>query len=61
MSNLSVRFGELGRREEGLAASEEAVTILRHLAARWPDVYQLDFDQSMVVLDWLRELDDESE
>jgi hypothetical protein len=31
------------------------------LAARWPDAYQRDLDQSMAVLDWLKGLDDESE
>jgi hypothetical protein len=28
----------------------------RKLAARWPDGYQLDVDQSMTVLTWLKDL-----
>ena len=39
LTNLAVRLGELGRREDALAAIQEAVTIYRELAARWPDAY----------------------
>jgi hypothetical protein len=39
LNNLSVRLGQLGRREEGLAASEEAVTICRRLADANPAAY----------------------
>jgi Tetratricopeptide repeat len=39
LNNLSTRLGALGRREEALAAIQEAVTIRRELAARWPDAY----------------------
>ncbi|MDQ1394271.1 MAG: hypothetical protein QOF30_3248, partial [Acidimicrobiaceae bacterium] len=33
LNNLSVRLAEVGRREEGLAAIEEAVAVYRRLAA----------------------------
>ncbi|MGH3737851.1 MAG: tetratricopeptide repeat protein [Micromonosporaceae bacterium] len=39
LNNLSNRLGELGRREDGLAAIEEAVAIRQRLATRRPDVY----------------------
>src|SRR5262249_22692337 len=39
LNNLSVRLGELGRQEEGLAAIQEAVTIHRQLAAARPDTF----------------------
>jgi hypothetical protein len=39
LTNLSMRLGEPGPREDALAAIEEAVTIHRELAAGWPDVY----------------------
>jgi hypothetical protein len=32
-------MGELGRREEALAAIQEATNLCRELAARWPDAY----------------------
>jgi tetratricopeptide (TPR) repeat protein len=38
-NNLAVRLGALGRREEGLAAIEEAVTIRRDLASRRPEAF----------------------
>jgi len=53
LNNLSVRLAELGRREEALAAIEEAVTVRRELAARWPDVYQQELEQSLQVVAWL--------
>jgi hypothetical protein len=34
LNNLGIRLSELGRHEEALAATEEAVTIRRTLAAR---------------------------
>ena len=39
LNNLSVRLGELGRREEGLAAVEEAVTVYRRLTEANPAAY----------------------
>ena len=42
LSNLSVRFVDLGRQEEGLATIEEAVTIGRALAAASPDAFRPD-------------------
>ena len=53
LNNLSVRLAELRRREEALAAIEEAVTVRRELAARWPDVYQQELEQSLQVVAWL--------
>jgi hypothetical protein len=38
LNNLSVRLGELGRREEGLAAVEEAATVYRRPAEANPAV-----------------------
>ena len=40
LSNLSARLGGLGQREDALAASEEAVTIRRELAAASPDAFR---------------------
>ena len=37
LNNSSVYLGDLGRREEGLAAVEEAVSAYRQLAAAHPD------------------------
>jgi Tetratricopeptide repeat len=39
LNNLSIRLAALGRREEGLAAIEEAVTIRRGLARVRPDAF----------------------
>ncbi|GLW96083.1 hypothetical protein Misp02_01700 [Microtetraspora sp. NBRC 16547] len=39
MNNLSLRLGELGRREEGLAAIQRAVEAYERLAAATPDAY----------------------
>ena len=39
LNNLSVDLGELGRREEGLAAVEEAVGAYRKLARVRPDAH----------------------
>ncbi len=40
LNNLSNRLGDLGRREEALAAIQEAVTIRRELAAARPDAFR---------------------
>ena len=39
LTNLSVVLGGLGRREDALAAIEEAVTIRRELARARPDAF----------------------
>jgi Tetratricopeptide repeat len=61
LNNLSVRLVGLGRREEALAAIQEAVTIRRELATRWPDAYQHDLEQSLQVAVWLNHGEDLSE
>jgi hypothetical protein len=53
LNNLSVDLGELGRREEGLAAISEAVQIRRRLAETWPSIYQVKLERSLQVLAWL--------
>jgi tetratricopeptide (TPR) repeat protein len=40
LNDLSIRLGDLGRREDALAASHEAVTIYRELAAARPDTFR---------------------
>jgi hypothetical protein len=40
LSNLSARLGALGRREEALAASQEAAGVYRELAAARPDAFR---------------------
>ena len=47
LNDLSVRLGDLGRPEEALAASEEAVSIRRELAAARPDAYRPDLALSL--------------
>ena len=49
LHNLSNRLADLGRREDALAAGQEAVTIRRELAARWPDAYRHELEQSLRV------------
>ncbi|HET8681204.1 MAG TPA: hypothetical protein VFM54_04945 [Micromonosporaceae bacterium] len=56
LNNLSIRLGELGRREDALTAIEEAVHIRRQLAVRWPGVYQQQLDESVEVLAWVKNL-----
>ena len=51
--NLAARLAELGRREDALAAIEEATGIRRKLAARWPDAYHQELKQSLQVAAWL--------
>jgi len=47
LNDLSVRLGELGRREEALAAIQEAVTIRRELAAARPDAFRPDLAMAL--------------
>jgi tetratricopeptide (TPR) repeat protein len=49
LNNQSLRLGDLGRREEALAAIEEAVTIRRELAARMT-VFASPLRSSLLVL-----------
>ena len=50
LSNLSLALGNMGRREDALAAIEEAVTIRRELAASWPDAHRHELEQSLRVV-----------
>ena len=47
LNNLSVRLADLGRREDALAAIEEAVAICRELAAARPDAFRPDLASSL--------------
>ena len=47
LNNLSVRLGDLGRREEGLAASQEATATYRRLAQERPDAFLPDLATSL--------------
>jgi hypothetical protein len=58
LNNLSVRLAGVGRREDALAAIEKAVTLRSVLAAKWPDAYRQDLDQSLRVAEWLRQSED---
>jgi hypothetical protein len=42
-------MADLGRREEALAAIREATDAYRELAARWPDTYRHELEQSLQV------------
>ena len=50
LNNLGIRLSDLGRREEALAASQEAVDIRRQLAAARPDAFLPDLARSVSVL-----------
>jgi Tetratricopeptide repeat len=54
LHNLSNRLADLGRPQDALDAGEEAVTIRRELAARWPDAYRHELEQSSRVVAWLQ-------
>ncbi|MGW0853088.1 P-loop NTPase, partial [Streptomyces sp. NPDC002624] len=47
LNNLSIRLGDMGRQEEGLAAVEEAVRIHRTLVKADPDAYLPDLAMSL--------------
>src|SRR5664280_3452397 len=49
LTNLSNRLGEMGRREDALAAGSKAIDIRRELAARWPDAHHHELEQSLRV------------
>jgi tetratricopeptide (TPR) repeat protein len=50
LSNLGIRLSNLGRREEALAASQEAVDIYRRLAQTGPDAFLPDLATSLSVM-----------
>ena len=50
LNNLSVHLSNLGRREEALAASQEAVDIYRRLAETRPDAFLPDLARSLDTL-----------
>jgi tetratricopeptide (TPR) repeat protein len=50
LNNLSNRLADLGRREEALAAIEEAADIYRELAAARPDAFRPDLASSLTNL-----------
>ena len=47
LSNLAIRLGDSGRREEALAASEEAAALYRQLAEARPDAFLPDLAASL--------------
>jgi tetratricopeptide (TPR) repeat protein len=47
LNNLANRLSELGRREEALAAAQEAVQIRRALAAARPEAFTPDLARSL--------------
>ena len=47
LNNLAVRLAALGRREDALAAIQEAVAIYRELAAARPDAFRPDLATSL--------------
>ena len=47
LNNQSIRLSDLGRREEALAAIEEAVTIRRELARTRPAVFASRYASSL--------------
>ncbi len=47
LNNLSIRLADLGRREDALAASQEAAEVYRELAAFRPDAFRPDLATSL--------------
>jgi tetratricopeptide (TPR) repeat protein len=47
LNNLSLRLADAGRRDEGLEAIEEAVTVHRRLAAAHPAAYEPDLAKAL--------------
>ncbi|MFD9740648.1 hypothetical protein, partial [Umezawaea sp. NPDC059074] len=58
LNNQSVQLANLGRREEALDAATEAVNIRRRLAKARPDVHQTEYEHSLQILTWLKDVDD---
>ena len=62
VGTLAIRFSNLGRREEALAASQEAVDFYRRLAQARPDAFMPDLAMSIsVTSDALAALDQQAE
>ena len=61
LANLTARLAELRRREEALAAIQEATDLCRELAARWPGAYHQELEQSLRVAAWLEHGEDLSD
>ncbi|GGR63981.1 hypothetical protein [Streptomyces roseolus] len=57
LDNISIQLGKAGRREEGLAAAQEAVTIRRILAKEGPNLSGDDLQRSLGIAAWLEELE----
>ena len=53
LTNLAVYLGNLGRPQHALTAIREATGIYRELAAKWPDAYLQELEQSLRVGAWL--------
>jgi tetratricopeptide (TPR) repeat protein len=47
LSNLSVRLAAVGRREEGLAAIQDAVEVRRRLAEARPHIFLADLAEAL--------------
>ena len=58
LNNLAVLLAAMGRAEEALDAIQEAADIRRELAARWPDVYHHELEQSLQIAAWLENRED---
>jgi hypothetical protein len=58
LTNLSNCLARLGGREKAFAAIEEAITIYRELAARWPEAYGSNLEQALQVVTWLARRED---
>ena len=54
LNNLLASLADLGRRQDALAAIEEAARVYRGLAARWPDAYYHQPERSLRLADWLQ-------
>ena len=54
LNYLSASLADLGGREDALTAIEEAAQVYRGPAARWPDAYYCQPEQSLRLADWLQ-------
>jgi tetratricopeptide (TPR) repeat protein len=54
LTNLGAMLSGLGRREDALAATGEAVEIYRRLAAARPDAFEPDLARSLWAAAWIR-------
>ena len=61
LNSLAARLADLGRREDALAAIEEAARIYRELAAARPDAFRPDLEQSLRIVAWLEHGEDLSD